>query len=144
MPIEPRQYPVARNLLGVALRFLLEREHAILRVDLEDAEAPRLALRDLDRADRELRAALDVLAEHAAVVHLVDVVARQDQHLLRRVFLEQVDVLRDRVGRALVPLADRGVVRRGDADELLQRRGRKFQPKRMCSSRLRAWYCVRT
>ena len=46
---------------------------------------------------------LDVLLQHLFVVHLVDMVAGEDDHELRRVALDDVDVLIDRVGRAEIP-----------------------------------------
>ena len=55
-----------------------------------------------------------------AVVHLVDVVAGQDHHVLGPLLLERVDVLIDGVGRALVPVLVDALLRRHDVDELAQ------------------------
>ena len=46
--------------------------------------------------------------EHAVVVHLVDVVAGQHQHVFRVKLLDEREVLEDRVRGALVPLAGIG------------------------------------
>ena len=63
---------------------------------------------------------VDVLREHQLVVHLVDMVAGQDDDELRAVALDDVDVLKDRVGRALVPLRLRDALRgRQDVEALV-------------------------
>ena len=46
-----------------------------------------------------------MLVEHYPVVHLVDVVARKYEHVLRVVHVYEVDVVIDRVRCALVPLS---------------------------------------
>jgi hypothetical protein len=46
-----------------------------------------------------------VVSKHAAVVHLVDVIAGQDDDVFRRVRLHDVQVLENGVGRAAVPPA---------------------------------------
>ena len=45
-----------------------------------------------------------MLLQHQLVVHLVDVIARQDHHELGIVRLDDIDVLKHGVGRAIVPL----------------------------------------
>ena len=60
-------------------------ENLVMRfhsVDGHHAERGRLLARHFDDADRDVRALLDVLGEHRAVVHLVDVIAGQHQHVL--------------------------------------------------------------
>ena len=62
----------------------------------------------------------DVLLEHQLVVHLVDVVAGQDDHVLRAVAADDVDVLGHRIGGAEVPLALRDALRgRQDVEALV-------------------------
>ena len=63
-----------RRVLGL----LEKRDDAVGLVDMHDAEAGRLQPRHLDAADRDVGAVLDVLLQHQLVVHLVDVVAGQD------------------------------------------------------------------
>jgi hypothetical protein len=66
------------------LRLLLEAEHAELLVDLHHAQLARGFLdRHLDAAHRHVGAAIDVLVEHARVIHLVDVVAGEHQDQAR-------------------------------------------------------------
>ena len=44
-------------------------------------------------------------ADHVAVVHLVDVVTREDHDVIRVESLDEADVLVDGVGRAQIPMA---------------------------------------
>ena len=54
-------------------------------------------------ADRDVGAAGHVLLQHRLVVHFIHVVAGQDEHVFRRVALDDVDVLVHRVGGAEIP-----------------------------------------
>src|SRR5829696_6075782 len=45
-----------------------------------------------------------MLLEHLLVVHLVDVIAREDDHVLDIVDVDDVEVLVDRVRRTCIPL----------------------------------------
>ena len=80
----------------------------------------RLVQRRLEAADRHVGVRLDVLLQHLLVVHLVDVVAGQHDHVVRRVALDDVDVLIDRVGGAEIPqrLGD-ALRRRQDVEALV-------------------------
>ena len=92
---------------------LQERDQPVLFVDMHHAEAGRLHARHLDAADGNVRAALDVELQHVLVVHLVDVIAGQDDDVLRLVGLDDVDVLIDRIRGAGVPLGFRYALARG-------------------------------
>ena len=59
---------------------------------------------DRQRGDRRVRLRLDVRAQHVAIVHPVELVAGEDQHVLHARLLDVADVLADRVGRPLVPV----------------------------------------
>ena len=111
---------VAGDLGWIALGLLLEARDAPFRVHLEDAELVRLALRDADGADREGGLVLDVLAQHRAVVHVVDVVAGEHEHVRRLPVLDRVEVVVDRVRGAAIPTAFVAVVRWPAGDELLE------------------------
>ncbi len=52
-----------------------------LGVDMHDAEAGRFHARHFEAADGDVGAGVDMLAQHHLVVHLVDVVAGQDDHV---------------------------------------------------------------
>ena len=64
-------------------RLFLEAGDPLLLVDRDDAEAARVGDRHLDRRERDGRPPLLVEAQHARVVHLVDVVARQHDQVAR-------------------------------------------------------------
>jgi len=57
-----------------------------------------------EAGDREVGVAAAMALDHGGVVHLVDVVAGQDQRIAGLGLLDRVDVLIDRVGRALIPV----------------------------------------
>ncbi len=92
-------------------RLLEEGDNPVLGVDMHDAKAGRLHPRHLDAADGHVRAGVDVLLQHQLVVHLVNVVAGQNDHVLGIVALNDVDVLGHRVGGAEIPLALRHPLR---------------------------------
>ena len=117
---------LASAMLGVArdarrvLGLLQERDDPVLLVDMHHAEARGLHARHLEAADGHVGAGIDVLLQHQAVVHLVDMVAGQDDHELGPVGLDDVDVLVDRVGGALVPLGlGDALARRQDVEALV-------------------------
>ena len=86
------------------LRLFDEIDDPVAPVDMHDAEAGRLHARHFEAADGDVGAGVDVLAQHDLVVHLVDVVAGQDDDVARAVVLDDVHVLEHRVGGARVPL----------------------------------------
>jgi hypothetical protein len=65
-------------------------------------------------------ALLDVVGDHRTVVHLVDVIACQHQHMLRVMLAQVVEVLVHAVGRAPVPVLARLLLRRDHVDELAE------------------------
>ena len=82
----------------------------VVVVERQDAEAVRLADGHLLDRDGHVRALAPVLLDERAVVHLVDVVARQDEDEVGRRLADGLDVLEHRVRGAPVPL--RGAVAR--------------------------------
>ena len=85
-------------------RLLDEVDDLVLVVDMHDAEADGFHARHFKAADRDLGARIDVLLQHPFIVHLVDVVAGEDDHVFRAIGLDDVDVLVDGIGRTFVPL----------------------------------------
>ena len=71
---------------------------------------------------------VDVLLQHQLVVHLVDVVAGEDDHELGLVVGDDVEVLVDRVGGALVPLGLGDALRGGEDVEALVALGAEEVP----------------
>ena len=65
-----------------------------------------LGQRHAPDGDRHVGAVAAVGGDERLVVHLVDVVAGEDQDDVARVVLDHVEVLEHRVGRAAVPLRD--------------------------------------
>src|SRR5262249_11427232 len=73
-------------------------------VHLHDAEVTCITEGNGNRADGQVGASLEMGADHVAVVHLVNVVAGENQNVLRVRLLDAVDVLVHGVGRAFVPV----------------------------------------
>ena len=95
---------VARN-AGRVGRLLEEPDDVVLLVHVHHAETARFRPGHLDAADRHVGAGVDVLRQHDAVVHLVDMVAGQNDDETRSVALDDVDVLGDGIGGAEVPVS---------------------------------------
>ena len=85
-------------------RLLLELDDAAFLVGIHDAEARSFLPRNLDDADRRFRLVPLVRLKHPRVIHRVDVVAREDQHIFRIDDVDEVEVLIDGVRRALIPV----------------------------------------
>ena len=80
----------------------------------------RVGDRHFNRRERHRRAALLMEAQHARVVHLVDVIARQHDQVARVLAHDRIEVLVNRVGRALIPVLADALLRRQDLDELAE------------------------
>ena len=92
----------------VALRLLwllFEFDDPVVRVCVHDAEAGRFLPRNGTNRDGRVRAVADVIIQHGVVIHLVDMVAAEDQDIVRIILLDEGHVLIDGVGRSAVPLA---------------------------------------
>jgi hypothetical protein len=122
--------------------FLLEAGHAAVVVHFQHAEAARVAQRHLDRAHRQHRTPRDVDVEHLAVVHLVDVVAGQDDHPARALLGDGVEVLVHGVRGAEVPVLSHPLLRGQDVHELPSSVLTMLQPMRTWRLRLWALYWV--
>ncbi len=75
---------------------------------------------NLDRRKRDRRAAFLVEAQHPGVIHFVDVIARQHDHVVRVFLHDRIEVLVDRVGRALVPVFADALLRGKNFDEFAE------------------------
>ena len=89
----------ALGLLGLLLEFI---DRAVL-AGIHNAKAGGFLERNLAHGDGAVGITLLMEAEHGGIVHLVNMVAGQDQHVIRVIALDKRDVLIDRVGCALVP-----------------------------------------
>jgi hypothetical protein len=101
------------------LLFVKSQDRSIRR-GLDDAKLRRQAGRDRHSRDRHFSAHPFVKLDHLANIHPVDVVRAKDGHqMLIRVF-DEVDVLINGVGRALVPgLSGRAHLCRNRNDEMI-------------------------
>lgn len=103
------------------VRFLLEIHHLAGCIHFHHAESGSLVQRQFEAADSDFRTATRMVGQHAAVIHLVDMVPGQDQHVGRLVQLDEINVLEHRVRRAGVP---RGIfqtlLRRQQFDKLTE------------------------
>src|SRR5215472_14067507 len=81
---------------------------------------PRFMRRHLDHTDGDVRALLDVVGDHRAVVHLVDVIAGEHQHVLGTVAEYQLDVLIHGIRGAAIPHRTELLLRGHHLDELAE------------------------
>ena len=99
------------------LRLLHELEDAALVVAVHDAEAGSVLPRHRHDGDGEVGVVGLVGGEHVLVVHTIELVAREDEDVLRILALEEADVLSDGVSGARIPgAAGLGGVRRKNGD----------------------------
>src|SRR5262249_49649437 len=101
-------------------RLFLKATNPVFDIDLHDPEAGALTSWHGDAADGQVGAMIDVTADHVAIVHLVNVIPRQDQDVAWFRFLDAVNVLVYRVRRALVPMFVDALLRRQDLNVLLK------------------------
>ena len=87
-------------------------------VGVHEAKLLRRLAAHRDRGEGHVRLCLDVLFEHLAEVHPVELIAAQDHEILVRILEEIAEVLPHGVSRALIPTRVRGRLLRGeDLDE---------------------------
>ena len=72
--------------------------------NVDHAEAGSFLGGDLDGGESDVGGGIFVLAHHLAVIHFVDVVAGENQHVFRLLGADGINVLVDGVGGALIPL----------------------------------------
>ena len=59
--------------------------------------------RNHQTANGDIRARVYMLLKHALIIHLVDMIARQNDHVFGRVAGDDIDILINRVGGAFIP-----------------------------------------
>src|SRR5262249_31167270 len=101
-------------------RLFLEADHPPGLVDADDAETAAFFGRNLDGRQRDVRAAIHMEAQHLRVIHLVDVITREDEDVRRFLAFDGIEVLIDGVGRAEVPVLAHALLWRQDFDELAE------------------------
>ena len=103
LSFDPRRVGPHHVELGRPLRLFEEALDPALAVDPHDPKRRRRRLVHRDPRDRDIGVAGHVRGEHVGVVHPVELVAREDQHVPNVGLLDVAEVLPNRVGRALVP-----------------------------------------
>ena len=94
------------GLVGLGLLGLLfELDDAVLSVGVHDTEAGGFLPRHGTNGDSGVSTLLDMVLQHGIVVHLVNVVTGQDQHVIGIILLDEGHVLVDGVGGAAIPVA---------------------------------------
>jgi hypothetical protein len=100
---------------------------AIFR-NLDHTEAGNFRRVNGQRGQRHVRAGAVVVLQHLAVIHLVDVVAGKNQHVLRLLRANRINVLVNRVRCAHVPVGAHALHGGQNLDELAQLRGHGSGP----------------
>ncbi len=102
-------------------RFFLEPVDPPVGVGFDDAKAADCLLRrDFECSDGRVASGIHVLLEHLLVVHLVDVVAGENDDVARVLASDRIDVLVHGIGRAQVPVRRDAHLRRQNFDELAE------------------------
>ena len=97
-------------------------------IHVHDPEALRFIQRHLNAANGQVGFPFGVVGQHQAVVHLVDMITRQHDDVLRIALPEDVQILINRVGRSGVPPFLHALLRRHHIDELTQLATQKPPP----------------
>ena len=92
----------------------------MIGTERHDTELARLCQRYLHTADRDVGTAFFVEGHQRAVVHLIDVVASQNQHRFGAVLIDDVEILVNGVRGAAIPDFAELLLRRHDIDELAE------------------------
>ena len=139
MPIEASERPGAPGICGGLLGLLDEARNAQPRIDVHDAELIRLVDRHRQRRDGDRRLALHVKLDHLLDVHPVDVVRAEDRDQVRLGIVDKIEILKNRVGGALVPqLAHPHLGRHRDDEVIGQHPAELPSVLEMLDQRLRA------
>ena len=102
------------------LRLLVEADDLPVLRHLHHAERRDLVGMDRQGCQRHIGTGVLMLLQHQPIVHLVDVVARQNEDVLWLLRPDRIDILIDRVRRALVPALRNALHGRQNLDELAQ------------------------
>ena len=101
-------------------RLLAELEDPRGGIDSHRPKLSRRADRHGERRDGDIRTGVVVGGHKRAIVHLVDMVAGEDDDESRRGHLEGVDVLENRIGGAEIPTLVDALLRRENVEELAE------------------------
>jgi len=90
----------------------------VILLDLGHTEAESLFRKDADGGDGDVGVLVAVPGDHILVIHFVDMVAGEDDHMFGSLGEDTVQVLVDGVGGTLIPLVAHAFHGRQDFDEL--------------------------
>src|SRR6266481_2498464 len=122
MPMEALQWPGWWRLFRLR-GFFLEADDAPILIDLNHAELLSCLLHgNLDGADSHIGAGVHMPLKHLGVIHLIDVIAGENEDEFGALAADRVDVLVDSVGGALIPLLRDAHLRREDLDVITKAR----------------------
>src|SRR5262245_27737571 len=110
---------IARDRFG-ARDFFFKADDPLIGVHLHDAELAGRNGIGPESTDGDIGADVDVVLHHRLVVHLVDVVAGEDDDVFRPLLFEDVNVLIDGVSGTLIPGFVDSLLRWDDIDEFAQ------------------------
>ena len=102
--------------------FFQERDDATVGVCLDDAECPRLLARNGNGRNSEVGTSFEVKGDHLSNVHLEDVVAAEDAHVIGGFVRDHVLRLVDRVRGSAKPALARSLLCRNGLDEIVEHR----------------------
>jgi hypothetical protein len=96
---------------------------------VHDSECAGVFAGDGDSSNRDVALRRDMLVEHVAVIHAVELIAAEDDEVFKTAVEEIGEVLADGIGSALIPARVRGRLLRGEdfheaARELIELVGR--------------------
>ena len=120
MPIDASDNSDDPGIVGGSFGFSTNPVTRSCLVDRQHAEPRGVLYGHFDGRQRHGGAALFVNAQHLRVVHLVDVIARQHDHVMRAFLNDRIHVLVHRVGGALIPVLADAFLRRQNFDELAE------------------------
>ncbi len=92
----------------------------MIAVHIHNSEAGHFIGVDLNCRQGHIRSRIVVPVQHQAVVHLVDVISGENEHVFGLLRTDRVNVLVHRVCRALIPLIAHPFHGRQHFDELAQ------------------------
>ena len=96
--------------------FLLEFQDAVVLIGIHNAEAAGLIQRHVQNGNGTVRTRFLMLLQHLAVVHFIDMVTGQNQHVVRIITVDEIQILIDRIGGTLIPVcAVASLIRRQNA-----------------------------
>src|SRR5205823_3089302 len=84
--------------------FFLESHYPKVFIDFNHTEMRGIGERMLNRGNCHICIGLDMRGQQFPVIHLIDMIAGQYHHILRRVGVNDSQILKDCIGRSSVPL----------------------------------------